>query len=611
MCTSNNRCEYVYEPNEWEPVVDSATSRLPQEFWECPHEATDEQARCLFHLSPDEREELDVSKRDVAEEFLQVLQSETERSNEFIGASFPELDLEEERIEAAIASRIDLRCSTFTGDLNLSKATIINSIRFAGSQFQKRCELQGVSFAGQADFHGCDFGGVVQSSQATFEEQALFARADFTYSAYFRDGIEFKSDATFTKTTFRSNASFRSAQFESRAYFRETEFQGDARFKGATFDATVDFGDSDFTDSADFSGARFGENVYFGANGPHSDYGAATFGVEPLFENIHAIGDMDFEWTVFEEGLTFNGAILEAEIYLTRASIHDHLDFIHSDSSGRFIYRPINSGSGPTVLRVKNSTIADGTLAQPLGGDAFFEFDDATVGRVEILDTEGEAYDLTHELTDLRRTRFVETTFQNFDFTSYRSALEDGWNIHEFDADAPIEPADLDGTSLELTYMRAKSGANDIGDNRSAAGFFVNEMRGRKRRHRERFRDAESLDEKTAAGIDYVANEVFDQSCRYSEDPVRLLFASFVPILGFAFLYAIIITLTGTSVPYQSAPPFLNYLILSGESFITLVHNPGATISLWYVRVLSILEGIVGALLIALFLFSLTRAVHR
>jgi uncharacterized protein YjbI with pentapeptide repeats len=567
---STNQCEYVYDPDEWEPAVDGATTRLPQERWECPHEAIDERSRCLFHLSPDDREELDVSERDVAEEFLQVLQSETERANEFVGASFPELDLEEERIEAAIASQIDLRCSTFAGDVKLNKATIINSIRFAGCQFRKRCELQGALFAGQTDFHGCDFGGVVESPQATFEAQALFARADFTYSAYFRDGTEFKSDATFTKATFRSNASFRSAQFESRAYFRETEFQGDARFKKATFDTTVDFGDSEFTDSAEFSGVRFGDNAYFGVNGPHSDYGAATFDVEPLFENIHATGDMDFEWTVFEEGLTFDDAVLEAEINFTRSSIHDHLDFVRSDSSGQFVYRPINSGSGPTVFRVKNSAIVNGTLAQPLGGDAFFQFDSATIGSVEILDTEGEAYDLTHELSGLERTRFVETRFQNFDFTSYRSALEDSWKIHEFNVNAPIEPANLDGTSLELTYMRAKSGANNIGDNRSAAGFFINEMRGRKRRHRDRFRDAESLDQKATAGIDYVANEVFDQSCRYSEDPVRLLFASFVPILGFALLYAIIGTLTGTPTPYQSAPPFLNYLILSGESFIML-----------------------------------------
>lgn len=381
------------------------------------------------------------------------------------------MNLEEEHIEVATASEIDLRCSTFAGDVKLNQTTVINSIRFAGSQFQKRCELQGASFAGQVDFHGCDFCGVVKAPQATFEEQALFARADFTYSAYFRDGTEFKSDAIFTKSIFRSNASFRSAQFRSQAYFRETGFQGDAKFKGATFDATVDFGDSEFTGSAEFSNAQFGENVYFGVNGPHSDYGAATFDVEPFFENTHTIGDMDFEWTVFKEGLTFDGAVLEAEIDFTRASIHDHLNFIRSDSSGRFVYRPINSGSGPTVLRVKNSAIVDGTLAQPLGGNAFFEFDNATVGSVDILDTEGEMYDLTHELSDLGRTRFVETRFKNFDFTSYRSALEDSWNIHEFDADAPIEPVNLDGISLELTYMRAKSGANDIGDNRSAAGF--------------------------------------------------------------------------------------------------------------------------------------------
>ena len=161
MCEPNNQCGYVHDPDEWEPTVDGATTRLPREYWKCPHEAVDERSWCLFHLSPDDREELDISQSDVAEGFLQALQSEMERSNEFIGASFPKLDLEEEHIEASIASHIDLRCSTFAGDVKLNKATIINSIRFAGSKFRKRCELRGVSFADQADFHGCDFGGVV------------------------------------------------------------------------------------------------------------------------------------------------------------------------------------------------------------------------------------------------------------------------------------------------------------------------------------------------------------------------------------------------------------------------------------------------------------------
>lgn len=612
MSGSTGQCAYVHDPEEWEPAVSAATSRLPQDRWECPHEAIDERTRCLFHLASDDREDLDISKRDVAQEFLQALQSETKRTNEFVGASFPAVNLEEERIEAAGTSPIDLRCATFDGDVKLNKATIINHIRFAGSRFRKRCELQGVSFAEQADFYGCDFDGVVESPQVTFEGRALFARADFTYSAYFRDGAEFRGDAIFTKVKFGSNASFRSAQFDGQAYFRATEFHGNARFDGALFDATVDFGDSEFVDdSAGFSGTEFHKNVYFGANGPHSDYGAATFEVEPLFEDIHAFGDVDFEWTVFQEGVTFDGAILEADIQFTRASIHDHLDFLSSESTGRFIYRPINSGDGPTVLRAKDSTIIDGVLAQPLDGNGFFEFNGATVGSIEIVETEGDAYDLTHELSDLNRTRFVETKFQDFDFTSYRPTLENNWKIHDFDTNAPIEPLDPDGTTLELTYMHAKSGANAIGDNRSAAGFFINEMRGRKRRHRNRFKEAESLNAKAVAGIDYVANEAFDQSCRYSESPVRLLLASFVPVVGFAVLYAIIGTLTQTSAPYQSAPPLLNYLTLSGESFITLVHNPGATVTLWYVRVLSLLEGYIGALLIALFLFSLTRAVHR
>lgn len=76
MYTSTNQCGYIHSPDEWEPAVDSAINRLPQERWECPHEAVGKQSRCLFHLSSDDREELDINERDVAKGFLQALQSE-------------------------------------------------------------------------------------------------------------------------------------------------------------------------------------------------------------------------------------------------------------------------------------------------------------------------------------------------------------------------------------------------------------------------------------------------------------------------------------------------------------------------------------------------------
>lgn len=611
MANPPQHCEYVHEPDDWTPVVESATSRLPDERWNCPHEPLDGRERCVFHLSAEDRKEADITDGDVAERFLRAVGADDERSSEFLGATFPEMELDEARLDPSGDSSIDLRCCTFDGKLNVEKATIDADIRFAGSRFRNRCECQGVTFAGLADFHGCDFGGVLKLPQATFEGQALFARADFTYSAHLRDGTAFESDAMFTKATFNSNASFRSAVFESRAYFRDVEFHSDAAFEGTTFESPVDFGDAEFADGADFSDAGFDSTAYFGANGPHSDYGAASFEAEATFEDTRAAGDVDFEWTVFRQGLTFDGAVLEGIVDFTRSSIHDHLNFLGSESTGRFLYRPINSGDGPTLLRVEDATITDGILAQPLDGQAFFLFDGATVGSVEIVDTDGGAYDLIHERSDLGRTRFVETRFERFDFTSYRPALESDWTIHELDVESPVEPVELDGAAMELTYMQAKSGANDIGDSRSAAGFFVNEMRGRKRRHRERVASAGSLAERASAGIDYAANELFDQSCRYTEDPVRLLGASLVPVVGFALLYALIGALAGSPEPYQSAPPGLNYLIFSGESFITLVHSPGATVASWYVRALSLLEGFVGALLIALFLFSLTRAVHR
>ena len=611
MNEGDDQCEYVYQPDAWQPVVEDAVSRLPQESWRCPHAVVNGQSRCCFHLSPDQRETVGIADQTIIERFFEALDSNRERTNGFIGGKFPEIILEEERIDATGNSPIDLRCCEFLGNVNLNGTMIDNDIIVAGSKFDERCEFQNASFTGQADFHGCDFNGVVQSEYATFGGQALFSRSDFTYSAYFRDGVEFTDNAVFTKVRFGSNASFRSARFGDQAYFRGTEFTKGATFDGAVFSAPADFGDSEFKDTTEFKGTDFEKTVYFGANGSHSDYGAASFEVEPRFEDVHAAADIDFEWTVFQEGITFDSAAINETVDFTRSSIHDHLTLSGSSTIDKMVYRPVNSGSGPTLLHVEDSTIRNGMLAQPLGGEAFFAFERSTIGDVDIMETEGGPYDLEHIRSDLGRTQFIETAFDGFDFTSYRPMLEADWNIHEFSKESPFGSQILDGRALELTYMRAKSSADDIGDNRSAAGFFIREMRGRKRRHRERLTEADSLKRKVVAGFDYVVNDAFDRSCRYSESPSRLLGSFAIPIVVFAGLYALIRALAGIPAPYQSAPPVLNYLIFSGESFITLINNPGVTVALWPIRLLSVLEGFIGALLIALFLFSLTRAIHR
>ncbi|MFC7165610.1 hypothetical protein [Halospeciosus flavus] len=207
--------------------------------------------------------------------------------------------------------------------------------------------------------------------------------------------------------------------------------------------------------------------------------------------------------------------------------------------------------------------------------------------------------------------RFVTTAFREFDFTSFRPALEPDYEIHNFGVETSVEPADLDPREEELTYTKAKSGADMIGDNRAESGFFVREMRARGDRHAVRRRNSDSTKERIVAGVKEVFNRSFDVVCEYTENPHRLL-AVMLGIIGlFAGIYWVLYSLAGLSAPYPEAPGPFSYILLSGESFTGLHHPPAAALPTWPIRLVGVAEAVVGALLIALFLFTLTRAVHR
>lgn len=78
----------------------------------------------------------------------------------------------------------------------------------------------------------------------------------------------------------------------------------------------------------------------------------------------------------------------------------------------------------------------------------------------------------------------------------------------------------------------------------------------------------------------------------------------------FVVLYAIGFQLGTHPAPYTNTPG-IGYFLLSGESFVSLIHSPAATLPSTPLRALAIFEGFTGAFTIAFFLFTLTRAVHR
>jgi hypothetical protein len=171
------------------------------------------------------------------------------------------------------------------------------------------------------------------------------------------------------------------------------------------------------------------------------------------------------------------------------------------------------------------------------------------------------------------------------------------------------EIADVDGEkpdpgALVTTYVLARNGANRVGDVDAASRFFRNEMLQRRREYREAARGDGTVWGRSVAAFDYVSNVLFDLSSGYGERPSRVLLASGAVVVVFAGAFAALLP----EPPYGGP---VGYGLLSLESFVAMILGGGTEQSDLIVRLAATLEGFVGAFLIALFVFALTRSLER
>jgi hypothetical protein len=97
------------------------------------------------------------------------------------------------------------------------------------------------------------------------------------------------------------------------------------------------------------------------------------------------------------------------------------------------------------------------------------------------------------------RFRFLNTTFDGFDFGAYREALNaTGWRILRTESVPCLDPIAPSPGLLESTYLEAKNEGNDIGDTKAAAEFFRREMLFCRRQYRSATREGSLCDRITA-----------------------------------------------------------------------------------------------------------------
>jgi hypothetical protein len=455
---------------------------------------------CPFHDD-------DADLETVRDAFDSALADGREETNSFVGATLPNLEIDGENVGGE--TPLDLRAVTFTETLDLEDTRFTMPVRFEGARFEGRLEMDDTEFCESVTFYGCRFEQVVGGKGTTFGGEAYFLNTSFRYSLQLRSNATFEHDVFFTGADVESNLLLENTTFEKQAFFRNVTVGGRTSFDRATFGDAARFAGAAFTGTVSIEHAECRGILQFGGQGIDRRYDPAIF---------H--GSITLEHVECRKGVYFVGCEIKGACELTKSKFDAAVDLdkttlIESLNLNRSRINELSLTPDRTadhlLVECVGAKVNEGVVDQPTTGRLFCHFESATVGRVEFHGdaTANEEYSLR-----LRRVRFVNTTFEGFDFTGYRRQFESDSSLIAFDDSTPVDPLALDPTTREQTYQRAKSGANDIGDDRVAGRFFVEEMKARGDRHRK--------DGTVWGRLRFIGNQAFRLTSKYAESPARV-----------------------------------------------------------------------------------------
>lgn len=517
---------------------------------ECPHEELRD-GRCVFHL--DQSAKADGAVQSALHELATGGDLDA-----VVGANVGDIDLFDLAAARPGIRELDLRYASVEGDLRLSDATVPFRLRFTGARvsgelvardatFKKKLQVDHARIDGACRFSGSAFEGRATFNATEFHDDAAFPRCVFGTDNAKFSNCLFHGKATFSEAEFRSKLDLPGTQFLGPVHARKAQFRT-ANVMGATFGGELHATGTTFAGEARFKGCRFDDSV---------DFRRARFQERFRLEGAEFTGG----------GQSFDGATVTEAVF-----------------------------EGPTAVDavdLSGARIRGGVLAQPTDEVTHFDLSDCVLGDVALEPRDDEAL---FTYFDLRGT-----DFDGFDFSDYRQTLGDHWTVHRY---GRVE-RDLAVGDVEAVYMRAKNAANEVGDSKAASEFFLREMAFRRKRQVRRVRSLDDWREVLQGVGSWVTNWFFNVTCGYGERPLRTVNASALTVVVFAALYG----LAGVTIQPYNGP--VSYLIFSAQTFVTFIVGATAVDQSLQVRALTSMEAFFGAFFVALFVFSLTRSIHR
>ncbi|MYL69124.1 hypothetical protein [Halorubrum distributum] len=558
-------CLPTVDPDDWFDVWRRhGTSEAYPERCERTPVADD---RCALHLPPDHEERTRSGER--------LLRRSLEAGHDLIGARFGELSLDYATVARSDARPVDLRHAEFTR-LDATHAEFENAVHLDGGdatsvQFADAtvdATLRAPGFEIEDTFDGTDLRAHgrrvdlrwVTADEVVFEKAVIAGEFDATASRCQTGNwkqLRVGGRAVFDRMTVDERATIRRADFRGESVsFRRAVFGGDADFDSVSVAGNASWRRIRVDGIFDCSGTEVAGNANFSK---------ATFaGRRSLFAETAIDGTADFGSAAFASGPRFHAADL------------DEVMWVKTEADG-----PIDC---------KNATVSDGTLIQPSDGATEYDFTGATLGTLTLTSPDGDIGTLDH-------CRIYNTTFDGFPFDRHSGQTDGHVRLHEYssrnhDGDDPVP-------DLISTYLKAKNGAEQVGAAAVASTFFLQEMKYRRRKHRDSLYD--STGSTASALVDLGANWTYALTMGYGERPLRTVGFSLFVVFGYANLFF----LAGLGETYS------NSLNLSFQAFVSLLLGTPAIGDATLHELLVASEAFFGAFCIALFVFTLTRSVRR
>lgn len=547
--------------------LDHNQDRIPEK---CPHEihASGEQF-CLFHSDPTSAT-TQYSSEDVSDAVAETICKKGADNKCFVGARFTRLNLSNKTLSAADNHTIDFRYLTILEEASFTETVFDQDVKFKGAIFRADSR-DGVSHTNDYDAHYVDF----------------------------------KGDFDFMRAEFQSEADFKFCTFEGDLRFNSTRFAEAAMFNYATFDGRSDFMAATFGGKADFSKAQFHDVAYL--NGTYNTAGIFNYTVfekDVVLYRTTFDGKAEFFATAFHGDFDATYAVFNGTARFKETSFYGTTSF----ENGTFVDEiQLRRATSQSLINFQYTTIESGNILlpeDPFG--AIYDFSHATLGRVT-LDAPAEIADRLFEYLVINQTRFVE-----FNFNEHQEFLKPSWKLHTTvgkDAMSPLEKTNLeldDLNTLEATYNRAKIGAKEVGHNKAASEFFFREMTTRRKQYLKRFCVTSGFKNKLVLTGRWISNATIFLHSGYGERPSYAIMSSLVWISLFAVLYWFLPSDPPTTGVYGT-----EYLLFSIQSFVTLILGTVPEDTAALLQLVSAIEGFVGASLIALLVFTLTRSIHR